>query len=118
MAPSVLIVDDDQSMRDFLSMLVELGGFTLVGAAVDGLEAVSISEETQPDIVILDLEMPRMSGLEALPRIHEVSPHSKVVVFSAYDASKALEHGAADYLEKDVPPAELTRRLHELHAAG
>jgi chemotaxis response regulator CheB len=81
--PSVLIVDDSSMMRSLLTRLVEAaGGFTVAGTAADGRQAVERARELLPDLCLLDLEMPVMGGLEALPAIRAVSGAAVIVVSS------------------------------------
>ena len=95
----LLIVDDDASMRDLLRLTFELHPeFEVVGEAANGHDAVSAAATYQPDAVILDVMMPGIDGLEALPRILDASPNSKIIVFSAYATvpivQQALEAGS------------------------
>ena len=101
----VFLCDDVPAMRIVLrAVLEEDGDVEVVGEAGDGEEAVALIGELQPDVVVLDLSMPRLDGLEAIPRIHEVSPDSRIVVFSGYAAERmaplALAVNAARYVEK------------------
>jgi len=100
-----LLCDDVPAMRIVLRVVLEAeGDIEVVGEAGDGLEAVAQSERLQPDVVVLDLSMPRLDGLEALPRIREVAPDTAIVVFSGYAASRmrkaAIDRGATRYIEK------------------
>lgn len=100
----VLIVDDTASMRELMRMHAIESGMEVVGEAADGVEAVSVALETQPDAVILDVEMPRMDGLQALPELSTAVPSAKVVVFSsrgeAATAPRAHAGGAAGVFYK------------------
>jgi DNA-binding NarL/FixJ family response regulator len=80
----VVIVDDTDSMRELMRAHIEqVGGMEVVGEAVDGLHAVAVVRQTQPDAVILDVEMPVMDGLQALPGLKDAAPDAKIVVFSS-----------------------------------
>ena len=79
----VLIVDDTDSMRELMRSHVTSSGMDVVGEAGDGRQAVTVARQTQPDAVILDVEMPVMDGLQALPALAEAAPDAKVVVFSS-----------------------------------
>lgn len=108
----VLVVDDVEEIRSLLCEVLSMSGrFTVVGEAADGLQAVDQATEHQPDLVVLDLSMPNMDGLEALPKILARSPASKVVVLSGFEEKRlgklALELGASAYLEKGVHPNDL-----------
>jgi len=100
----VVVADDDADIRAMLLAMLELDGYEVVGEADDGDLAVDVVRDTQPDLVILDLHMPRMSGLDALPQLAEVSPSTAVVVLSAFVAdsvaAEVLRRGAVTYVEK------------------
>jgi DNA-binding NarL/FixJ family response regulator len=109
-------------IRALLKDLLEMDGrFAVVGEASDGVEAVSVVEREQPDAVVLDLSMPVMGGLEALPLIRDRSPGASVVVMSSFDARQmarqALDAGADAYLEKGATVAQLTGALLQAHAS-
>ena len=111
----VLIVDDHPLTRDALSGLLAQQGFDVVGEAQDGNEAISEAGALQPDIVLLDLTMPGMDGLTALPYIRERAPDCEVVVLTASDAEEnllaAIRAGASGYLLKTEPPAQIATFL-------
>lgn len=112
----VLVVDDVADFRHLLRLSLEGNGrFAVVGEAGDGARAVQQAAELQPDLILLDLVMPRPNGFETLPRLREVAPHARVVVLSALD-NRALESevrslGAVGYLDKGLSPEELRRGL-------
>ena len=115
----VLIVDDDASMRDLLRLTFELHPeVEVLAEAANGSDAVSAAEQHKPDAVILDVMMPGTDGLEALPRILDVSPDSKIIVFSAYATvpivQQALEAGASLVLEKTVPQRDVVAAVLDL----
>jgi len=114
-AVRVLVVDDEPDLRLLVRMVLErTQRFEVVGEAGDGLAAIALAEEHQPDLTLLDLSMPRMSGVAALPRIREVAPRSKVVILSGWDPANAVEHtgaGAVAYLEKGISPTRLVDEL-------
>lgn len=110
MSRSVLLVDDDEDVRAVVTaLLVQDGGFTVVGEAADGAAGVTLAGHLRPDVVLLDLAMPVMDGLSALPEILRVAPASDVVVLSAFGTDRtvhaALDAGAAGFVHKgaDLP---------------
>ena len=121
----VVIADDVEALRGLLRVVLERDGrFEVVGEAGNGREAVRVTQEQQPDLTLLDLSMPIMDGLEALPLIRDAVPSCVVVVLSGFDADRmehrALGAGASAYLVKGIPPQELVARLLDLlhHSAG
>lgn len=101
----VLIVDDAEELREVLRLFMDrAGGVEVVGEAVDGLDGVEKARALRPDVVILDLAMPRMDGLQALPLIREASPGARVVVLSGFNdatmADNARQAGADHYVVK------------------
>jgi DNA-binding NarL/FixJ family response regulator len=116
MAESVLIVDDHPLTRDALSVLLGAHGFSVVGAAAGGEEAIDLARRLQPTLVLLDLSMPGVSGLDALPRIRAAAPDCEVVVLTASGTEEnllaAIRGGAAGYLLKSEPPERIAAFLH------
>ena len=115
----LLIVDDDASMRDLLRLTFELHPqMEVLAEAANGADAVDAAKQHRPDAVILDVMMPGTDGLEALPRILDVSPDSKIIVFSAYATvpivQQALEAGASLVLEKTVPQRDVVAAVLDL----
>jgi DNA-binding NarL/FixJ family response regulator len=112
----VLIADDHAVVRAGLAQLLQtFDGVELVGAAVDGAEAVSLCGERSPDVVLMDLEMPTLDGIEATRRIRAAHPDVAVVVLTSFSDRErilgALDAGAAGYLLKDAEPEELARAI-------
>lgn len=115
----VLLADDAATVRLLLRRTLESARvFEVVGEAADGGEAVALAEALQPDMVLLDMAMPVMGGLEAIPRIRRCAPEARVVVLSGFApdqmGERAIEVGATAYLEKQQRPDELVAGL--LHA--
>jgi DNA-binding NarL/FixJ family response regulator len=112
----VLIVDDHPLTRDALTALLVQQGFDVVGDAHDGARAIAQAESLQPDLVLLDLTMPEMDGLTALPLIREQAPTCEVVVLTASDDDAsllaAIRAGASGYLLKTEPPEQIATFLH------
>ena len=111
MSVRVLIVDDHPLTRTALRGLLEQSSFSVVGEAADGREAIERARELQPDLVLLDLSMPGLDGLEALPRLRAAAPDSEVVVLTASGTEEnllaAIRGGAAGYLLKSEPPERI-----------
>jgi DNA-binding NarL/FixJ family response regulator len=100
-----LVVDDHEDLRKLLkSMLRETTECVIVGEATDGLQAVEQAKELQPDLILLDLSLPKLNGMEAGRRIRKLAPNSKIVVLSQDDSPEivqgALSLGAAGYVLK------------------
>src|SRR4029450_2296150 len=119
MAPRIPLVDDHPLTRDGLAALLGDHGFDVVGQASDGHNAIELAAELRPDVILLDLSMPGLSGLEALPRLRAEAPDCEVVVLTASgdedNLLAAIRGGAAGYLLK----TETTEHpLHIRHAAA
>ena len=113
----VVVVDDQALVREGLMTLLEAApDITPVAAAADGEEAVALSSRHRPDVVLMDLRMPRLGGVEATRRIREAQPETEIVVLTTHadDASilDALRAGARGYLTKDAGIAEISRAVH------
>lgn len=112
----VLVVDDADGVRDLLCTLLDCEeDFVVVGRAGDGREAIAVAGSTQPDLVVLDLAMPVMDGVTALPGIRRAAPAARVAVLSGFSTlaleRAAREAGADAYLEKGMGAATLVERL-------
>ena len=120
-ATRVLVVEDEDGIRALLTELIGgEPGFTVVGAARDGREAIALARHHQPDVVLLDLAMPGIGGLEALPLLRAVSPEARVVVLSGLDPDeveqRTRDEGAAGYLVKGTDLSNLPRFLEAIVA--
>jgi two-component system nitrogen regulation response regulator NtrX len=107
----ILVIDDDSAIRDSLKMTLEYAGFDFVAAAT-GQEGLALAEREAPDIVLLDIKMPGMDGMEVLSRLRQMSETTPVVMISGHGttstAVEAIKRGAVDFLDK---PFESTERL-------
>jgi DNA-binding NarL/FixJ family response regulator len=115
----VLICDDVDAMRMLLCLVVGLGAdLRVVGEARDGNEAISEAKRLQPDVILLDLSMPRRTGLDALPEIRRAAPAAQIIVLSGFAAStieaEVLALGAARFIEKGADPDMITAAIHEV----
>ena len=108
MRPRVLIVDDHPLTRDALATLLAGSDFDVVGQASDGQEAIDLAGTLRPQLVLLDLSMPGLDGLSALPGLREAVPDAEVIVLTASGTEDnllaAIRAGAAGYLLKSEPP--------------
>ena len=114
----VLVVDDHSLFRDGIVSLLEAGGYEVVGQGNNGLEAIDKSLELNPDLVLLDIHMPVMTGLTALKQIKAKQPHVKVVMLTVSDDDRdiidAIRAGANGYLLKQVNSTEFFQMLERL----
>jgi DNA-binding NarL/FixJ family response regulator len=115
----VLVVDDAANLRELLTLLLETeDDFEVVGTAADGEQALAAAIALEPDIVLLDLAMPRMDGLQALPGLRDRLPKARIVIFSGFDqgglVEEALKLGADAYLEKGASVTSLVALLRDL----
>jgi DNA-binding NarL/FixJ family response regulator len=121
MPTRVLVCDDAKSFRDFIRCVLGLDArVDVVGEAEDGQDAVDRMDALRPDVVVLDLQMPRMTGMEALPVLRANWPDSRVVVFSGdvRQADAALSEGACAFVEKGADMDELLRAVLGVQAAS
>ena len=120
MVHSVLIVDDHEPLRRRIRFALEGGGLHVCGEASNGLEAIERVKERAPGVVILNISMPIMGGLQALPEIIRSSPNTRVVMFTLDDArelrQKAFALGASAYIPKSAPIEELLAEVRKLLA--
>ena len=117
----VLVVDDHGVVREGLrTFLLLQDGIEVVGEATDGSEAVAAAAQLEPDVVLMDLVMPVLDGVEAMRRIRESRPQTRVIVLTSFtDDDKllaAVRAGAAGYLLKTAPPQEVVRAIRAAHA--
>lgn len=114
----VLIVDDAKFMRLALSSIFNKNNIEIVGLAENGQEAVQMFEELKPDIVMLDIIMPVMNGIEALKEIIEIDHNAKVVMCSAMGQQKqvveAIEQGAMDFIVKPFNEDKILKTVHHI----
>lgn len=116
----VLIVDDHPIVREGLRTLISsAAGMELVGEALDGFEAVKQTRTLQPDVILMDLIMPRKNGLEAIAEIKEEFPDARILVLTSFSEDDkvflAIKAGALGYLLKDSPPQELVEAIRAVY---
>ena len=111
-----LIVDDAIFMRTVLKKILTDASFTVLGEAGNGLQAIEMAKQLQPDIVTLDITMPELDGIGAIEKILEVSPNTKIIMCSAigqhHKVVESIEKGAKDFI---VKPFEKTRVLQAVY---
>ena len=116
----VLIVDDHAIVRRGIrALLSESGGFEIIAEVADGQSAVLAAQETEPDVILMDLLMPGMDGIEATRRIKDHQPDARILVLTSFAADNklfpAIKAGALGYLLKDSSPEELVRAVRQVH---
>jgi DNA-binding NarL/FixJ family response regulator len=117
----VLVCDDTKDIRLLLHTEFEMhDDLEVVGEAKNGREAINLADRHHPDVVVLDLMMPEMDGLAALPEIRKVSPDSQVIVLSSYDTgsiqNQVIELGASRFIDKSRLPWEIAEAVQEVAA--
>lgn len=114
-APRVVLVDDTEDLRQLMRIALRRAGYEIVGEAGDGAAGIEVARAEAPDLVVLDLSMPVMDGMEALPHIREHLPNATIVVMSGFGAAqmtqKAIARGADGYLQKGAPLASVVEYL-------
>lgn len=118
---TVLVADDQQLIRQGIATLLELeAGVTVVGQAKNGEEAINMARELQPDIILMDIQMPVVNGIEALKQILQDRPGSNVLMLSTFDDDayivQSLRAGSCGYLLKDIPSPDLAQAIRLAHA--
>lgn len=117
----VLIVEDHNVVRQGLVALLNVvEGLEVVGEAADGVEAIAEYRKSRPDITLVDLRLPKLSGVEVIQRIRMEAPHARLIVLTTYDGDediyRALKAGAKGYLLKGMTTEELIATIREVHA--
>src|ERR1700761_8196017 len=117
----VLLVDDDDLVRAGLTMMLAgAAGVEVVGEADDGRGVLAALDRHRPDVVLMDIRMPQVDGIEATKLVREQPGAPAVVVLTTFDADelvrRALQAGPAGFLLKDTPPAEIVRAIETVHA--
>mgnify|MGYP001568593929 CR=1 FL=1 len=117
----VLLVDDHQLLRQSLRHALESQGFVIAAEATDGEEGIRLAEQTRPDVILMDVTMPVLDGIEATRRLHSSHPNIPVVILTMHDepdlVARAVGSGAVGYLVKDCSITELAETVR-LAAAG
>lgn len=115
---NVLVVDDAAFMRMNIQQMLERKEHTVIGQAMDGVEAVEKFVSLKPDIVLLDITMPKMDGIEALRQIKTIDPKAKVIICSAAGqqsmVTKAIEYGAETFIVKPFTEERLIQAIDKV----
>ncbi len=119
----LLVADDHPMLREGLvAVLGTQPDFDVVGEAADGSEVVRLAQKLQPDVILLDLEMPRVDGVAALERLRDAGSEARAIVFTAYDTDErilgSLRAGARGYLLKGASRREIFDAIRTVHAGG
>lgn len=119
----VLVADDHKLVREGICKLLNIfPGIEVVGEAEDGLEAVSMVRDHFPELVLLDLNMPRMNGIDAIHKIKEISPQIKIIILTIHDDEeyvyKVTSAGAEGFIQKDITSEELEQAIQDVLDGG
>lgn len=116
----ILLAEDHAVVRESIRNLLEQEyDFEIIGEAEDGEQVIDMAQKTNPDVILMDIAMPKLSGIEATRRIKKICPGASILVLSAYNYEQyifaLLEAGAAGYLLKDVSTKELANAIRAVH---
>lgn len=118
---TILLVDDEAHIRKFVSLILKQLGSPRLLEAPNGQEAIAIYQKENPDLVLLDINMPIMDGIETLKKLREIDPDALVVMLTSLasrsNIENALSLGAANYIRKDTPKEEISKALSETISA-
>lgn len=111
----VLVADDEDHIRSLIEMIVTSLGAEVVAEASDGMQALSLFEQHRPDMVLLDINMPKLDGIRVLKRIMEIEPRTLVVMLTSLNAidvvKECIDNGAFNYILKNATAEELHREI-------
>ena|SRR5687768_17892839 len=114
---SILLVDDEAHIRKYISLILKQLGATKIIEATNGEEAITIFQQQKPAVVLLDISMPLMNGLEALKKLKAIDSESVVIMLTSMvnrqSIDEALTQGAANYIRKDNPKEEIAQAIRE-----
>jgi two-component system, chemotaxis family, chemotaxis protein CheY len=118
---TILLVDDEPHIRKFVGLILKQLGAPRLLEAPNGQEAIVVYQRENPDLVLLDINMPVMDGIETLKRLREIDPECIVVMLTSLASRSHIENaialGAANYIRKDTPKEEIAKALRETIAA-
>lgn len=120
---NIVLADDHRLVRKGIRAMLETEAeISVVGEAGDGLEALEAAKALRPDILVLDIRMPSMTGLEAAAKLHQYAPQTKAVILSMHDSEdyvlQALDSGVYGYLLKDTDKDEFVKALKQIHGGN
>ncbi len=119
-APTIVVADDHPAMLAAVAEILERHGFDVVGSAADGQQAVALIEATKPTIALVDIRMPRLSGIEVAIQTTSVSPETSIIFYTAFGdralLSEALDVGARGFVLKEAPLSDLVRAVERVVA--
>ena len=123
MAIRVALVEDDERVRGSLAMLVGGSpGFDLIGSYSDAESALESLPKTTPDVVLMDVQLPKLSGIECVRKLKPQSPRTQIIILTVYQDEEcvfaALRAGAVGFLRKDTPPADILEAIRDAHQGG
>ena len=114
---SILLVDDEAHIGKYVALILKQLGATKIVEATNGEEAIAIFQQQKPDVVLLDISMPLMNGLETLKKLKAIDPESTVIMLTSMvyrqSIDEALALGAANYIRKDNPKEEIAQAIKE-----
>lgn len=119
----ILLVDDQLLIREGIRIILEMeDDFKVVGEAKDGFDALALYEKVQPDVILMDIRMPKMDGVEATKELIKLNPDARIIILTTFDDDtsifEAIRSGALGYLLKDVSGAELSEAIRKVHQGG
>lgn len=114
---TILLVDDEAHIRKFISLVLKQFSIPKLLEASNGEEAIALYKEHKPDLVLLDVNMPKLGGLETLKCLHELDPECAVIMLTSLATRQTIEEaselGALNYIRKDTPKEEIAKALQE-----
>ena len=118
----ILLVDDEPHIRKYVSLILKQLGTPIIVEAGNGEEAIAAYQREDPDLVLMDVNMPKMDGIETLQRLKQIDPNCVVIMLTSLanreTVDQALELGAINYIRKDTPRDEITKSLTETIGAA
>jgi len=119
----VAIIEDDETIREGYAFLIgKTEGYTIAGTYASCEDALKKIDKDEPDVLLLDIELPGISGIEALPKLKKLLPETYILILTVYEQEmlifRALGNGASGYLTKNTPPEKIIAAIHEVMEGG